>query len=119
MLELFDLPAMNPNCLDRNESIVAPQALHMMNDATVRELAGRFAARVRREAGSEPRRQIDRAYRIAFARPPTDAERELAFEFLGGVAGVKGLGASSSDDAQPLTTLCHALLKSAEFLYID
>ncbi|MBI5759110.1 MAG: PSD1 domain-containing protein, partial [Planctomycetales bacterium] len=36
LLESFDLPAMNPNCLERMDSLVAPQALHLLNDTTVR-----------------------------------------------------------------------------------
>ena len=34
---------MGPNCLERGESIVAPQALHLLNNRTVHELAGHFA----------------------------------------------------------------------------
>ena len=42
-LENFDFPQMNPNCIERRDSTVAPQALHLMNNGMVRELAEHFA----------------------------------------------------------------------------
>ena len=40
-LESFDFPQMNPNCLERRDSTVAPQALHLMNNGMVQQLAER------------------------------------------------------------------------------
>ncbi|HVC97157.1 MAG TPA: DUF1553 domain-containing protein, partial [Pirellulales bacterium] len=65
LLEAFDLPLMNPNCVERPTSIVAPQALHLLNDGTIRELSERFAERVRAEAGDDRRRQVERVYLVA------------------------------------------------------
>ncbi len=50
-LEVFDFPQMNPNCIERRDSTVAPQALYLMNNSMVRELAEQFARRVQAEAG--------------------------------------------------------------------
>src|SRR5262249_14172917 len=44
-LELFDYPQMSPNCLERRDSTVAPQALHLLNNGMVRRLAEGFAER--------------------------------------------------------------------------
>jgi hypothetical protein len=132
LLELFDLPSMNPNCLERAESIVAPQALHLMNDGGVRALATRFAQRVRRDAGPDQERQVQRAYLIAFARPASETERQLGVELLKKISAVDtdrrarepdasakvGNETPSGDDAA-LSTFCHALMNSAEFIYID
>src|SRR5262249_28349409 len=82
-LESFDYPHMNPNCLERRESTVAPQALHLMNNGMVHQLAEHFATRVRREAGTDPIKQIERIYLIALSRPPSNEEKEL------GVAALK------------------------------
>jgi len=131
LMELFDLPQMNPNCLERSESIVAPQALHLMNDGVVRALAARFAQRVRREAGPDPERQVQRAYAIAFARSPLETEQQLGVELLEKISNVgdRRTGATvasapagnetSSEDGVALSTFCHLLLNSAAFLYID
>ena len=74
-LETFDFPQMNPNCLERRDSTVAPQALHLMNNGMV-DAAGRATSpeRVGREAGDDPAGQVERVYRIAL-EPPADAPR--------------------------------------------
>src|SRR5262249_1095161 len=36
-LENFDFPPMNPNCLERRDSTVAPQALYLMNNGMVQQ----------------------------------------------------------------------------------
>ena len=46
LFDSFDLPAMSPNCLQRDVSTVATQALHLMNNALVDRMAGAFAERV-------------------------------------------------------------------------
>jgi hypothetical protein len=71
LLESLDFPQMTPNCIKRTHTTVASQALHMMNDALVQQLAGAFARRVAKEAGADPTRRIERAYWIALSRPPT------------------------------------------------
>jgi hypothetical protein len=119
-LETFDSPQMNPNCLDRRESTVAPQALYLMNNGTIRQLAEDFARRVSSEAGFAPARQIERAYRIALGRPPSGAEKEAGLRALKELtdawarhSGTAGAGLKG------LTSYCHSLLNSASFLYVD
>ena len=82
LLEAFDLPQMNPHCLARPNSVVATQALHLMNNAMIHELGESLAERVEREAGPNPRNQISRLYLIALSRPPTEEEEHLALETL-------------------------------------
>jgi mono/diheme cytochrome c family protein len=116
VLEVFDLPQMNPNCLERRGSNVATQALHLWNDAMVRTLADRLARRVETSAGVDPARQVDRAFRLALGRPPDDDERDASLDALARLASAWGGEAQAS---KPLTTFCHTLLNSAAFLYID
>jgi hypothetical protein len=104
MLELFDMPDTHESCGRRNMTTTAPQALTLLNNKVGLEWAAAFADRVRREAGSEPARQIDRAWRLAYSRPPDAAEKDLAQTFLA---------------RANLTDLCHMLLNSNEFLYRD
>lgn len=132
VMEVFDLPVMNPNCLERSESIVASQSLHLLNDRVVRELAGRFAERVAREAGPDVAHQIERAYLIALSRTPGAAEEAASLELIRKISelqvgqGNRSAGTSAPAEGQvslennlPLTTLCHALMNSAEFLHVD
>ena len=67
-LESFDFPLMNPNCSDRRDSTVVLQALHLMNNGMVSELAEELACRIESEAGTEPARQIERVYLVALGR---------------------------------------------------
>jgi hypothetical protein len=82
LLESFDLPSMSPNCLERTVSTVAPQALHLLNNKMVRSLAGFLAERVQREVGTDPARQIEKAYWIALSRPPGSEEKKVGLETL-------------------------------------
>ncbi len=125
-LENFDYPQMSPNCLERRDSTVAPQALHLMNNGMVQELAGHFARRVRREAGADPAKQVETAYWIALSRPPSAEERKVGVGALrtfadGWEKHLAAAGKAERDAAgrKALATFCHALMNSAGFLYVD
>jgi hypothetical protein len=122
-LETFDYPAMNPNCVERRASTVAPQALHLLNNGMVLDLTRRLADRVRREAGPDLGRQVERVYRICLGRPPGDEERRLVLDALTRLrarhpAGPGDPGLAGAD-LEALTAVCHAVLNSAAFLYVD
>ncbi len=119
LLENFDLPQMNPNCLERRNATVATQALHLMNDGTVHELAEHFARRVRREAGADPARQIERTYLIALSRPPSAEEKEVGLAALARITAAWSKADPDAAAARALGVFCHTLLNSATFLYID
>ncbi len=124
-LENFDFPQMNPNCVERGESMVAPQALHLMNNGMVFELAERFATRVLQGAGPDTSKQIDRVYWISLSRLPSDEEKQIGLDILSQLtthwteqqaAGQQDLAAA---EFRALTAYCHAILNSANFLFVD
>src|SRR5262249_49468178 len=124
--ETFDFPQMNPNCIERRDSTVAPQALHLMNNGMVEKLAEEFARRVRRDAGGYSARQVETGYMIALSRAPHSEERKLGIEVLEKLADEweKQLSAAGKPDRdtaelKALATYCHAILNSAAFLYVD
>ncbi len=82
MLEVFDAPSPMESCGRRVATTVAHQALSLLNDPFVHHRAQDFADRIAREAGRRPVAQIDRAYLLAFARPPRADERKAALAFL-------------------------------------
>ncbi len=82
MFQVFDLPEQNITAGARNVSTVPTQALMLLNDPFVLRQAELFADRVKKEAGGDPARQIDLAYRIALTRPPTDTELKVALESI-------------------------------------
>ena len=92
----------------RKASTVAPQALFLLNDPFVLDLADALAARVaieRPEGDLQPR--LERLHALLFGRLPTDEERTLAGQFL----------AESGSDGW--ARLCHLLLCSNEFIHVD
>jgi hypothetical protein len=103
MFQVFDLPEQNVTAGARNVSTVPTQALTMLNDAFVLRQAQEFADRVKKEAGDDPARQIDLAYRIALTRPPSQTELTVALE---------------ATKNQSLVDLTHVLLNLNEFVYI-
>jgi cytochrome c553 len=122
-LTTFDLPRMEPNCIERPQSTVAPQALHLLNDATVHEIAGHFAARLVKEAANE-KAQLTRAHWLAFSRAPTKEEIKFANEALQQLKAKwkTELGDKATDEAvhkNALTNFCRALLNASEFQYVD
>jgi hypothetical protein len=125
ILESFDSPQMGPNCLERGESIVAPQALHMLNNAAVHDLARSFATRVQREAGKDVQAQVVRAHELAFGVAPSDEESRIAHESLQRLTQewIVKLGerpeVQTEAATQALANYCHALMNSAAFVYVD
>jgi cytochrome c553 len=140
ILQGFDMAGMDPNCIERRESIVAPQALHLANNALVRELATAFAERICKAVGDDPRAQVRSAYRIAMGRAAKPEEERVALAALAELesawarnrSGEAPSGTASTPPAErgsppdpsiagrrALENLCHALFNSAAFLYID
>jgi hypothetical protein len=118
ILECFDLPRPTPNCLERKQSTVAPQALHLLNNATIDQLMLSFADRVVREAGTDLAGQIENCYELALTRPPTADEKQLATETLEQLR-VSRIENTPDPERRALADLCHVLINSAEFIYID
>jgi mono/diheme cytochrome c family protein len=130
LLRTFDLPVMETNCDRRVPSTSAPQALMLMNSEFALSQANRFAMRLQRDTGTDPRLQVARAFEIAFARPATQAEVAESVAFLErqakelkvppAAAGTpKHHPAPAEPALQPLTDFCQALISSNEFLYSD
>jgi hypothetical protein len=104
MFEAYDQPNLVNSCERRNRSTIAPQALLLMNNSFVIVQARQFAERLRKEAGTDSQKQIERAFALALGRAPTDAERGRAEEYLRG-----GL--------RRLEEFCQALFNLNEFVY--
>ena len=123
VLETFDLPQMNPACQQRPTSTVAQQALFLLNNEAVRALSRDFARRILQHT-ADPVAQVDRAYLTALGHRPSGEERELAVQALLNLeiefAALPGAAENSQDSAErALAVLCHTLMNSAAFLFID
>ena len=122
LLQNFDLPRMSPNCIQRPISIVAPQALHLLNNKAIRELADRFAERVEAEVGDNVRLQATRVFRIALARVPNHEELAACVGVLQRLRNewaAKLKNDQAAANRRALGNLCHAVMNSAAFMYLD
>ncbi len=95
--ELFDGPGANETCARRYVSTVSLQSLYLMNSPFVFERAKALA----RRAGSP-----EKAFPLALGRPAAPSELEAA-------------RAVADGSERGLVLLCHALLNSNEFAYVD
>ena len=110
---------MSPNCLERNTSTVAIQALHLLNNAMVEKLAGFLAERIRKETGDYPRKQIERGYWLALSRPPSEEEVSVSLAAFGRFKDAETKKEPQTANQRALAAFCHALVNSAAFLYLD
>jgi hypothetical protein len=114
-LALFDFADPSLVTSERATTTSPAQALYFMNSPFVIRQAEALAERVSALEGDDTRR-IDRAYRLALARPPTAEERDRALVFLRDFAARAG----APDPARKAwPAFCQALLASAEFRYLD
>jgi hypothetical protein len=97
----------------RAVTTVAPQALTLFNGDFVNEQARHLADRLEREAGADPSRQVEWAYRLALARPPAEAERARVLAFL------RERRAEGTTARAALEQLCRVLFNLNEFVYPD
>ncbi len=109
LLQSLDCPDPSVMMPDRPGTITPIQALSMMNNAFVEKCAERFAARVVEEIDSEAvSESIRLAYRLAFGRPPTNAELNVATDFI-----------QTHGYQVGLEQLCLVLLNTNEFIFVD
>jgi hypothetical protein len=73
MQEVFNAPAPDLSCEDREVSTVAPQAFALFNSEATQSRALALAARLLKETKT-PDEAITRAFHLAFGREPTRAE---------------------------------------------
>jgi hypothetical protein len=106
-LNIFDAPVMELNCPERFHSTVPLQALALLNNDFVR---GQAQAMARRVLAETPAQSVEQAFRLALGRLPDPDERAVATAFL----SRQGPG-----ELPALTNLCHTLLGTNEFLYVD
>jgi hypothetical protein len=109
-LETFDYTNTAESLGTRPVTTVAPQALLLLNSEFATEQASALAERVRCEAGLDGPHQIDRLFRLALGRSPTNRESAIALRLLGRPPG-KGV--------DPLQSLCLVVLNLNEFIYVD
>jgi mono/diheme cytochrome c family protein len=102
-LDCLDCADPNVNTPVRNTTLTALQALALLNDPFMLKQADCFAKRLQK-ISSDPAKQAEAAYRLAFGRLPTAEERDD----LVGYAKKHGLAKA-----------CRVLFNANEFVFVD
>ncbi len=109
-LEVLDVCDTTRSTELRSRTTIAPQALTLFNGDFATRQARYLAERLIREAGNDPKGQIELAYRLTLCRPPTANETATILRFL----------AEATDPEQrraSVEQLCRVILNLNEFVY--
>ena len=120
MMTTFDLADTTLPCGQRDVTTVAPQALALLNNEFVHQQSQSLAERALGTTADDDAR-IDAAWRLALGRSPASTEREAALRHLNEQEARFAKLNSSPRPARQLAweSLCHVLLNTNEFLYVD
>lgn len=103
-METFDLPDNSVSCGCRTVSIVAPQALSLLNGNWGIDAAEALAAKIQRQFPNSPSEQIQAAYLAIFQRTPSDSEHQICVKFM---------------EQRSIAELTRALLNTNEFAFVE
>ena len=128
---IFDYPDASVTVDARPSTMVAQQALFMMNSPLVVSQAERLASNLLAFEADDDEQRIVHLYLTCFARHPNPSQLASAIVFLeriraGGPSGRSVSWPENSMESDQMDselhawrTLCHAMLASNEFIYLD
>ena len=103
LLTEFDAPDCALAAPRRTRTTSPLQALTLMNHDFTMDMAEALAQRLKREA-QRPPQQVDRAFRLCFARPPRPVEQDAALKLI---------------QNHGLRAFCRGLFNLNEFVYVN
>jgi len=119
-LESFDATTPDSPVGARPVTTIAPQALILLNSAFMDEQSAAFAARLLKEEHPNTAAQVERAYRLALGRRPTEREAAIARSYVERQLQACGDQMPKAEaERRALTALCKVVLNLNEFIYID
>ena len=124
LMTTFDFCDTTQPCGKRDVTTVPTQALALMNNAFVHEMSDALAQHVVRISGDGPGDRVNQAWKSALGRSPSPREREAALAHLEAQTQHfsdtrQGQPGGTTPEFLALTSLCHVLLNTNEFVYID
>ena len=115
----FDLPLPDTTVGVRNRSNVPGQALALMNDPLVQQLATAWARESLKQSGPSPRERIEQLFLGALTRPPKPAELDRMLTFLQTQASARQLtGDAGQLDPELWADACHVVFMMKEFIHV-
>jgi mono/diheme cytochrome c family protein len=116
---LFDAPDTLQGLEQRASTIIAPQALMLMNNAAVREYARNFAKRLGPAADKSLDDAVRSGYAIALARTPRPEELADSVQFLREQMESYKADGKANGRELALADFCQVLMELNEFIYVD
>jgi hypothetical protein len=117
----FDLPDPTTPNGDRNSTVIAPQALFMMNGSLVLKNSRKMADGLLSRQDLDDSARIRDAYERALARPATPQEIDRAMTFIGRIEQTLTDRHPDAKERRSLAwqSFCKALIASNEFVYLN
>ncbi len=117
MLQLHDFPEPSLHSPQRMHTTTPLQGLYVLNSPFVTAQATALAERLWQEVPGSPADRVQRAYRLLFARPASEAEVALAETYLQHAGVSPAMEANAVPEAW--RSYAQALLGSNELLFVD
>tara|TARA_E500000081_G_C6139082_1_gene358894 strand:+ start:976 stop:3348 length:2373 start_codon:yes stop_codon:yes gene_type:complete len=111
LLALLDFPNATAPIGKRSLTTVPTQALMMFNSPFVKEMAKQTNRRVLHSSKANASR-LDELYRILFSRHPSEKEMTACLELVSKTSELL-------EEAEAWETLCHVLMISNDFIYVQ
>jgi cytochrome c553 len=116
---LFDGPDSLQGLGQRATTIVAPQALSMLNNPQVLVYSAAFADRLRGASPATLEERVSLGYESALARPADEVERRDSSGFIRAATENYKSAGVADPERQALADFCQVLFGLNEFIYID
>ncbi len=117
LFQLLDFPDPAVSSSARATTVVAPQALLMLNSEFVLQSAADFADRILSESDDDDQR-LARLYVMAYGREASTDERKADHQFLTNVTQSLNDPDANQRRRQAWSTLCQVILAGNEFIYV-
>ena len=114
VFQAFDLPDPASSNGDRDSTVVAPQALFMMNSSVMLKNSRRLAESLLSRQDLDDTARIRLAYERALSRPPTPGEIDQAQTFLAQIQPDW-----ANDPIKAWQSFAKSLLSANEFIYLN
>ncbi|MBL8227629.1 MAG: DUF1549 domain-containing protein [Bryobacterales bacterium] len=115
----FDLPDPSTPNGDRDSTVVAPQALFMLNGSVVLKHSKLLAEALLANHGPDDASRVRELYERALSRPPTASETDQALTFLSRMERAFEAKPEAERRVAAWQSLSKALIASNEFIYLN
>jgi hypothetical protein len=121
VFQAFDLPDPSTSNGDRESTVVAPQALFMMNGSVPLAHSRNMAQRLLERADLDDAGRVRDAYERVLGRPASAKEIDRALVFIARVQRAMETRKEKADDRRVFAwqSFCKSLIASNEFIYLN